>query len=64
MEKALQIVTVVIFGLIVFPVDGEARSFLFFPWILVSLQAFSLPVCCSNKNEARKMENRGYVSAF
>lgn len=34
MERALQIAAVVIFGLIVFPVDGKARSFLcfvFFP---------------------------------
>lgn len=61
MERTLQIAAVVIFGLIVFPVDGKARSFLFFffffPWTLVSLQAFSLPVCCSNKNEAGTMEN-------
>lgn len=59
MERALQIAAVVIFGLIVFPVVGKARSFLyfFFPWTLVSLQAFSLPVCCSNKNEAGTMEN-------
>lgn len=30
MERALQIAAVVIFGLIVFPVDGKARSFFYF----------------------------------
>lgn len=37
MERALQIAAVVIFGLIVFPVDGKARSFLSLSFFFLSM---------------------------
>ena len=48
----------------VFLLMAKLDPFSFFPWTLVNQQAFSLPVFCSNKNEAGKMENRAYTSSF
>lgn len=47
MERALQIAAVVIFGLIVFPVDGKARSFFYFFFFHGHWSVCRLLVCLS-----------------